>query len=173
MVSGAGVSVETRRLLLRPMKITDVDAMLRIFADPLVTASFGMPPFERRQVRQWVERNLSHQSKFGYGLASVILKHNNLLIGDCGLEHADIDGEMVPELGYDFLSDYWHKGLATEAARAVIDYAFVELKLSQVICLIRIGNDRSRRVAERVGMALISELNRYGNKYWRYGIERI
>ena len=118
MVSGAGISVERRRLLLRPMKITDVDAMLRIFADPLVTASFGMPPFERRQVRQWVERNLSHQSKFGYGLSSVILKHNNLLIGDCGLEHADIDGEMVPELGYDFLSDYWHKGLATEAARA-------------------------------------------------------
>jgi len=154
------------------MRITDIDAMLRIFTDPLVIASFGIAPFERHQMKQWVQRNLSHQNEFGYGLFSVILKCNNLLVGDCGLEHTVVDGEMVTELGYDFLSDYWHKGLATEAAKAVRDYAFTELRLPSLVSLIRVGNDRSKGVAERVGMTLISELTRYGNGYWKYGIER-
>jgi RimJ/RimL family protein N-acetyltransferase len=154
------------------MAISDIDAMLRIFTDPLVIASFGIPPFERYQMERWVQRNLSHQNKFGYGLFSVILKHNNLLIGDCGLEHRVIDGETVTELGYDFLSDYWHKGLATEAAKAVRDYAFIELGLPRLVSLIRIGNDGSKHVAERVGMTLISEFASHGNKYWKYGIER-
>jgi ribosomal-protein-alanine N-acetyltransferase len=154
------------------MRITDIDALLRIFTDPLVIASFGIGPFERHQMTQWVQRNLSHQNEFGYGLFSVILKCDNSLIGDCGLEHTVVDGEMVTELGYDFLSDYWHKGLATEAARAVRDYAFIELGLPSLVSLIRIGNDRSKRVAERVGLRLISELTRYGNRYWKYGIER-
>ena len=172
MVKSSGISIQTQRLLLRPMEITDIDAMLRIFTDPLVITSFGVPPFERYQMKQWVQRNLSHQNEFGYGLFSVILKNNNLLIGDCGLEHRDIDGEMVTELGYDFLSDYWHRGLATEAARAVRDYAFMKLRLPRLVSLIRVGNDASKRVAERVGMTLISELTHDGSSYWKYGIER-
>jgi len=154
------------------MAIIDIDGMLRIFTDPLVIASFGIPPFERHQMKRWLLRNLSHQNEFGYGLFSAILKYNNLLIGDCGLEHRIIHGEMVTELGYDFLSDYWHKGLATEAAKAVRDYAFIELRLPRLVSLIRVGNDGSKRVAERVGMTLISEFTRYGNKYWKYGIDR-
>ena len=172
MVKSSGISIQTQRLLLRPMEITDIDAMLRIFTDPLVIASFGIPPFERYQMKQWVQRNLSHQNEFGYGLFSVILKCNSLLIGDCGLEHRDIDGEMVTELGYDFLSDYWHRGLATEAARAVRVYAFMKLRLPRLVSLIRVGNDASKRVAERVGMTLISELTHDDTKYWKYGIER-
>ena len=172
MVNSSGISIQTQRLILRPMEITDIDAMLRIFTDPLVTASFGIPPFERHQMKQWVQRNLSHQDEFGYGLFSVILKCNNLLIGDCGLEHRDIDGEMVTELGYDFLSDYWHKGLATEAAKAVRDYAFIELGLPHLVSLIRVGNDASKRVAERVVMTLISEFTSCGDRHWKYDIER-
>ena len=172
MVKSSGIPIQTQRLLLRPMEITDIDPLLRIFTDPLVITSFGIPPFERYQMKQWVQRNLSHQDEFGYGLFSVILKCNSLLIGDCGLERRDIDGEMVTELGYDFLSDYWHKGLATEAARAVRDYAFMKLRLPGLVSLIRVGNDASKRVAERVGMTLISELTHDGSSYWKYGIER-
>ena len=155
------------------MEIGDTDAMLRIFTDTLVIASFGIPPFDRSQMNQWIQRNLAHQDEYGYGLFSVILKSNSLLIGDCGLEHRDIEGEMVAELGYDFLSDYWHRGLATEAASAVRDYAFVKLRLPRLVSLIRVGNDASKRVAERVGMTLMSELTHHGIKYWKYGIERV
>ncbi len=165
--------IETERLVLRPMEMTDTDAMLAVFGDPLVAKSFGIPPFDRNQMQQWVQRNLDHQDEHGYGLFSVILKSNGLLIGDCGLEQMQVEGGMVVELGYDFRSDYWHHGYATEAAMAVRDYGFHELRLPGIVSLIRDGNDASRRVAERVGMTLVAEITRFGNiRYWRYGIER-
>ena len=166
------ITINTERLILRTMEITDTDAMLFIFTDPLVVGSFGIPPFERHQMESWVQRNLNHQNEYGYGIFSVILKSNGLLIGDCGLEQMDIEGEKEAELGYDFHSDYWHQGLATEAAEAVRDYAFNVLSLPRLISLIRIGNDAAKRVAERLGMTIISEFTRFGYRYWKYGIEQ-
>ena len=166
-------SIETERLVLRPMEITDTDPMLTVFADPLVAASFGIPPFDRERMHRWVQRNLEHQKEHGCGLFSVVLKAEGLLIGDCGLEWMEMGEERVAELGYDFRSDYWHHGYATEAAIAVRDYGFKDLKLPRLVSLIRVGNYPSRRVAERVGMTLVAEVTRFGSiKYWKYGIER-
>src|SRR5436190_564680 len=109
-------TLETPRLLLRLMQLSDVDPLLYIFGDPKVMAAFRVVPFTREQMEQWVQRNLNHQTEHGYGLFSVILKLNGLLIGDCGLELMDIDGVQMAELGYDFRSDYWNQGYATEAA---------------------------------------------------------
>lgn len=75
------------------------------------------------------------------------------------------------ELGYDFLSAYWHKGYATEAANAVKDYAFGALGLPRLMSLIRKSNTASVRVAQRVGMVCIAELERYGNAYGEYGMK--
>src|SRR5262245_45418514 len=111
--------LETPRLLLCPMTADDTDALLQIFADPQVMASFGVEPFARPQMERWVQRNLDHQAEHGYGLFSVILKENSLLVGDCGLEIMEVSGAPAAELGYDFRSDHWNRGLATEAATAV------------------------------------------------------
>lgn len=172
MPNKPATTIETPRLVLRPMLAEDVDGLLHIFADPKVMASFGVAPFDRRQMERWVRRNLDHQTEFGYGLFSVFLKANGLLIGDCGLEQMEVDGSQVEELGYDFRSDYWNQGFATEAATAVRDHAFTVLNLPRLISLIRVGNYASRRVAEKVGMTFISEFTRFGDQYWKYGIER-
>jgi ribosomal-protein-alanine N-acetyltransferase len=164
--------IETARLLLRPMRAEDTDALLAIFADPKVMAAFGAAPFDRAQMERWVRRNLDHQARHGYGLFSVILKANGLLIGDCGLEQMEVAGARVAELGYDFRSDHWNRGLATEAAAAVRDYAFGALALPRLISLIRRGNAASRRVAEKIGMHLDAEITRGGQPYWRYALGR-
>ena len=154
------------------MRAEDTDALLRIFADPRVMAAFGVGPFDRAQMERWVRRNLDHQAEHGYGLFSVLLKENGLLVGDCGLEVMEVAGEMVAELGYDFRSDYWGRGLATEAATAVRDHAFGALGLSRLVSLIRAGNDASRRVAEKVGMRLVETIRRGEQPYWVYAIDR-
>jgi len=165
--------IQTERLTLRPMVAEDVDAMLTIFTDPAVMASFGIPPYSRQQMEEWVQRNLEHQTKYGYGLFSVILKSNGQLIGDCGLEQMEAEGNKFVELGYDFHSSYWHHGYATEAATAVRDYSFNELNLTKLSSIIRTSNEPSKRVAERVGMSLLFEFTRFGNiKYWFYGMEK-
>lgn len=76
------------------------------------------------------------------------------------------------ELGYDFRSDYWNRGLATEAAAAVRDFAFNVLALPSLISLIRVGNAASRRVSEKIGMQLRDEVTLNGVSYWRYSIDR-
>ena len=164
-------TIETARLLLRPMQLADVDLLLHIFADPKVMASFGEPPFDRERMVVWVNRNLTHQAEHGYGLFSVILKATKTLIGDCGLEIMDVAGKRTAELGYDFRSDYWNQGFATEAALAVRDNAFQTLHLPRLISLIRVGNNASRRVAEKIGMRCISELTRHGHLYWHYALD--
>jgi RimJ/RimL family protein N-acetyltransferase len=93
------------------MKENDIDDMLRIFTDKKVLKSFDLQSFSREQMQMWVDRNLDHQRRYGYGLFSVILKSNKELIGDCGLEHTDFEGKPCVEIGYDFLSKYWNQAL--------------------------------------------------------------
>ena len=127
MLNGSNTQLETKRLVLRPMLETDIDALHLIFTDPKVMASFGGELLSRAEMERWLARNLEHQRQFGYGLFSVILKRDGTLIGDCGLERMDEGDQTVAELGYDFRSDYWHQGYATEAAIAMRDYAFQTL----------------------------------------------
>ena len=169
MLNGINQELEAKRLILRPMLETDMDALHLIFTDPKVMAAFDHDPFTREQMGRWLQRNLDHQQEFGYGLFSVILKETGTLIGDCGLEQMESEG--AAELGYDFRSDFWNQGYATEAAMAVRDYAFDVLQLPQLISLIRVGNLASKRVAEKVGMTLAEEFTRYGIQYWKYRLE--
>ncbi|MDQ2692347.1 MAG: GNAT family N-acetyltransferase [Chloroflexota bacterium] len=163
--------LKTERLILRPMLATDIDALYLIFTDIRVMAAFDHDPLSREQMERWLQRNLDHQEQFGYGLFSVLLKATGELIGDCGLEKIEVEGRKIAELGYDFRSDFWNKGYASEAAVAVRDYAFNVLQLPQLISLIRVGNLASKRVAEKIGMTLAEEFTRYGFRYWKYSLQ--
>lgn len=168
-MSGNNLQFETKRLVLRPMLESDFDALLLIFTDAKVMATFAHPPFTHEQMHRWLNRNLDHQNEFGYGLFSVILKETGDLIGNCGLEVMEDMG--AAELGYDFRSEFWNQGYATEAATVVRNHAFEVLKLPQLISLIRVGNIASKRVAEKVGMSLAEEFTRYDIRYWKYSLK--
>jgi ribosomal-protein-alanine N-acetyltransferase len=157
-------------LILRKMTMEDLEDLLRIFSDPKVMQSFGGVLFDRERMERWVRRNLDHQAKYGYGLFSVILKTNGELVGDCGLEHMEVNGRPEVEIGYDFLSAYWGRGLATEAAAAVRDYALDQLGLHRVISLIRPENRASIRVSEKIGMAKEKECLRGAQLYHVYSL---
>ena len=150
----------------------DLDDLLLIFTDPKVMASFGGVLFDREKMMQWVQRNLDHQARHGYGIFSVILKENGELVGALGLHHVEADGSPEVELGYDFGSAYWNRGLATEAAIAVRDYAFGRLGLKRLISLIRTHNKASMRVAEKIGMVREKEWTRGDIEYYIYSQSR-
>lgn len=161
--------LETSRLILREMSADDATALRDVFSDPRVMASFpGTKPFDTDRMNAWVGRNLAHQAEHGYGLFSVVHRADGLVIGDCGLERM----EVGVELGYDLRSDYWCRGLATEAATAVRDFAFDQLGHDRIVSLIRVGNQASRRVAEKVGMSMVEQIDRHGAAYWLFAIER-
>ena len=88
---------------------------------------------------------------------AVIAREENRLIGYCGFFQQVVDGREEIEIGYRLHPDFWNRGLATEAAQAVRDYAFNVLKLKRVISLIHPDNLASGRVAEKTGMSLEKE----------------
>ncbi len=162
--------IETNRLILRLMNENDIDDLFKIFTDENVMIAFNLKSFSREQMKKWVDRNLNHQNRYGYGLFSVILKSNQELIGDCGLEHTNFEEKACVEIGYDFLSKYWNQGYATESANAVKDYAIKGLKIdSNAICsFIRKNNKASQRVSEKIGMQKVKEYKVNNIDYFLY-----
>jgi len=94
------------------------------------------------------------------------------LIGDCGIIRQEVESDHLYEIGYHLRRDYWHQGLATEAAIACRDWAFQHLKADRLISLIRPENLPSRRVAERNGMTIWKEVNWRGLPHYVYSIEK-
>ncbi len=152
------------------MDENDYEFVLKLFSDTNVLNAFNLKSFTKEQMKRWLDRNLEHQQEYGYGLFSVILKSNNEVIGDCGLEHTAFEGNPCVELGYDFLSQYWNKGYATEAALAVRYYANEVLKIedSSLCSFIRKNNVASQRVSEKIGMRKKKEYTNYGLEYFLY-----
>jgi ribosomal-protein-alanine N-acetyltransferase len=164
--------ISTERLFLRKMVKEDFDDLFRVFTDPNVMRSFGGTLFDHAQMDRWIQRNLNHQDTYGYGLFSVIHQKDGGVIGDCGLEHFEVAGTLEVGLGYDLRSDYWGQGLATEAALAVRDFAFRELALSRLICLMRHTNVASCRVAEKIGMVKERQIERGNLSYYVYALSK-
>lgn len=153
------------------MRADDLEPLLAIFGDPVLMAeAFDTQPFGQAEMTRWIERNLDHVRRHGYGLFTVTDRVSGKVIGDCGLEHMDVEGVEAVELGYDIRRDCWNQGFAAEAAAAVRDYAFHDLRLPGLISLIRVGNLASRRVAEKIGMHLTREIARHGRTYWLYSL---
>lgn len=163
--------IETERLTLRKMTETDAEELFNIFSDPIAMRYFGVI-FDRQRMDKWVRNNLEHEKQHGFSLLSVVLKDNGEVIGDCGLETDQIDGQTVVGIGFDFKRSYWGKGYATEAARAVLEYGFTNLELDSIFGWIDPQNTPSQRVAERIGMLVDRYVDRGGKKYVLYSIKR-
>jgi ribosomal-protein-alanine N-acetyltransferase len=162
--------LETKRLILRDMRRSDVEGFHVLFSDPL-TMRFW-PVFEQNRTQQWVEDNLRRYARDGFGLWALTLKGSEEVIGDCGLIVQEAEGVTETELGYHVRCDWWGQGLATEAARACRDYGFDQLGKQRLISLIHPDNIASSRVAEKTGMTLMKLIQHRARTRCLYTIER-
>jgi RimJ/RimL family protein N-acetyltransferase len=93
---------------------------------------------------------IDHQEQHGFSAWLVEEKASGAVIGHCGLVH--ILGQEEVELIYALGKNHWSKGYATDAAQAVLDYAFDTLQLNHVIALAMPQNSASQRVMQKIGM---------------------
>ena len=143
--------LETDRLALRRLEKSDFDALAAILRDPQAMYAYEHG-FSEEEVRQWLDRQLARYKKWGFGLWAAVLKETGEVIGQCGLTMQLWKEREVLEIGYLFRRDCWHRGYATEAARACKAYAFEKLEAEEVCSIIRDINEASKRVAIRNGM---------------------
>lgn len=144
--------LHTKRLVVREFAADDVDALAAVFADPAVLW-WEPAPYSRQQTQEWLEVTLRRYREDGCAEYAVVIESTGDLIGDCGPTYREIDGQCLPELGWDLRSDMWGHGYATEAARGVLAHA-ADLGLRRLVSLITSDNHRSRGVARRLGMTV-------------------
>jgi len=145
--------IETERLILRTWLDCDLEPMSKINQDPRVMEYFpGLYDFQH--TKKFIEREKEAFAKLGYTLYAVELKESGEFIGFVGLSLAEFDAHFTPatEIGWRLASAHWGKGYATEAAKAVLHYAFTELKLDEVVSFTTVNNTKSRRVMEKIGL---------------------
>lgn len=161
--------LETARLLLRPFQDGDEDALYAQWNDPEVRRYlFDERPLERETVREQVERSQSSFARDGFGLFLLALRERpEEPVGFAGLRRFGDEGEV--ELLYALLPTHWGRGLATEAARAVLRFGFERVGLAEVLAGADPDNTASFRVMERLGMELAREVDLRGRpvRYYR------
>ena len=143
--------LETERLYLRNMNMDDYEALHAVLADPEIMQHYPYS-FDETRVKDWIRRNMNRYEKDGFGLWAVCLKENDEMIGDCGLTLQNIDGKMLPEIGYHIRRDCQRKGYAKEAAAAVRDWAFENTDYPALYSYCKYTNEPSYKTAEAIGM---------------------
>lgn len=165
------VIVETERLILRRFTMDDVGAMHRILGDAEVMAFSIKGVQSRKDVEDLLKRQIGEYDKHGFGNWAVVEKGSGQLIGVCGLRSQRIEDNQEFEISYRFNKDWHGRGYATEAARAVRQYAFTSLGMKRVVSLIESGNRASVGVAQKNGMRLDREVVFMGVRAGLYVVE--
>ena len=164
--------IETDRLILREYNWDDFENLFEILSDAETMRHYPKP-YDEKMTRRWIEWSIENYKEYGFGLWAVNLKETGKFIGDCGLTIQNIDGELLPEIGYHIHKDYWRKGFGSEAARAVRDWAFKNTEYTCLYSYMKSTNVASYSTAIAVGMRKIKGFadDRYGMMY-AYAISR-
>jgi RimJ/RimL family protein N-acetyltransferase len=129
----------------------DQNELSKVLSDP-VSMQYYTHPFNQEEVKNWIEWNVKNYKEYSHGLWAVVLREGDTFIGDCGITMQNIDGVMLPEIGFHIIKEYWNKGYATEAASACKEYAFNVLGYSEIFSYTPLKNVPSQKVAEKIGM---------------------
>ena len=142
--------LETKRLILRPWQESDAQSLYEYAKDPGVGPAAGWPPHTSVEHSREIIRNV-----FSAPQTYAVCLKDGKAIGSIGLKlkgYTDMtDRDDECELGYWIGRPYWGQGLIPEAARELLRYAFEELHMRAVWCGYYEGNEKSRRVQQKLG----------------------
>ena len=142
--------LETKRLVLRAPRLEDAKAIAAIANDRRIAENTARIPYPYRasDAEGWIS-----SSNIAPGNETYVITLNGAIIGGCGFDLGDgnLGDGTAPEIGYWLGAKHWGKGYATEAARALIDHAFTNLKHQALQSSVRVTNPQSRRVLEKCG----------------------
>jgi len=148
-------SVVTERLLMRRWQEQDRGPFAELNGDP-ETLAFFPNTLTRAESDMFVNRIEAAFAEDGYGLWALEVRETGKFIGFTGLMHmpTDVPGgaDGGTEIGWRLLRGAWHRGYATEAARAALDVAFAGVGLPEIWSYTSVLNAPSQAVMRRIGM---------------------
>jgi len=158
--------IETDRLIIKSNQEVDLEPLAALWADPDVTRYMGGPR-NYEEILKDLRDDAQLDPQPAFDLWPVIEKQTGQIIGTGGILDKDIDGSTQYEIIYVLAKSAWGKGLATELASSLKDYAFTELGLKRVTALIDQDNLESGRVAIKIGLRYEKDTVRPNGKSMR------
>lgn len=137
--------LETSRLILRAPHLGDAKAVAALANDKRIAENTRRIPHPYK--RSDADDFISAVNVSGAEIAFLITLHDETVIGACGIAMQD----NAPDAGYWLGPKYWGNGYATEAVRALVDFAFTELGHDTLHAGARVTNPASRRILEKCG----------------------
>lgn len=152
-------SIKTPRLLLRQWTEDDFEPFAQMNFDPKIREFLPVKVQRDREnsytfAKDIIKRNEEKNWGSGYAMWAVEIPGQAKFIGRIMLVSVPFEAHFTPavEIGWYISPVYWGKGYATEAAQAVLRYAFETLNLPEIVAYTVVNNIRSRRVMEKLGM---------------------
>jgi RimJ/RimL family protein N-acetyltransferase len=143
--------LDSARLVLEPITADDVAVLVRHWSEQVVRRYLWKDAIvDDETVGELVAASDSDFAQHGYGIWALRGLDAESLIGMCGLRQ--LPGHAWPELLYSIRPRYWAQGLAQEAARTVLAYAFEQLPIERVVAAAEPQNQASTRVLRKLGM---------------------
>lgn len=164
------MQLTTDRLTLREYTPDDVPAVLAYQRDPRYNRYYPWTDRTEAEVRKFLQmffdwRAEEPRRKFQF---AITLSDSGQLIGSAGIRRKS-ENDWEADIGYELAPEHWGNGYATEAARALVDFGFRELKLHRISSWCIAENAASVRVLERLGFKLegrLRENDHFKNRWW-------
>ena len=157
----ADIVLETERLILRAIDETDAALQYRVLNSPTVMEHLGGPK-EMHEIEAKHAKAMAWYAQHGFGFLMLIEKSTGELVGHAGLkkvDHPAAHNQGDFEIGWLIREDRWRRGLAYEAVRAIIDWAFTRHEATFVVALTSDRNAASWKLMEKLGMERARELD--------------
>ena len=168
MSDSGGIVAQTQRLNLRLLRLSDLDAVAAMVADP-EQMHFYPQPKSRDEACAWLHRNLRLYDEHGFG-TWYLQSADGGFVGYCGIRPLELESGPEFELAWHVLRTRWNEGLATEAAAAAMDLGFTRFGLTRLVAIIHPDNAASRAVARKLGMLEERSLAVDGELVVLYGV---
>lgn len=152
------IHIETPRLIIREIELTDVDDMFEIDSDPEVHKYISQSPIQTKdEILGYIAMIQQQYKDNGIARWAVTDKITNEMLGWCGIKfYTDKlnSHKNFYEHGYRFKQKHWGKGLATESSKAVLDWAFKNLDTDKIYAITDLDNEGSIHVLTKLGFEL-------------------
>jgi RimJ/RimL family protein N-acetyltransferase len=146
-------SIETQRMRLSRWQPADAVAFRPIAQDPLVMRFVNNgEPWSDAKVREFIARQMKHAKSNGFCFWKIQRKPDGRLIGLCGLQALRLGSRWEVEIGWWLTPPNWGRGLASEAASAVMTEALKDLSINRIVAIAIPENRASRRIMQKIGM---------------------
>lgn len=153
----SSLELKTERLTLRPMRVGDEKAVHEYAGDPEITMMFWLPNDTFEETVDFVKKNVAAWESPDQTNFEFVILYEGKIIGGCDCDLGHSEDHSYGTLGWILNKEYRKQGFASEAASAVVKFAFENLGINRILAQCDCNNAASFGVMKKIGMKLIND----------------